>query len=297
MTTPTDITPVELPAVPAAETEDAPEAAPSRGWSDYDLSTFDGEDYEGFFEPGHVEAARAMSDFYGGSAKTAQETADARLAEMQSQADYYKSAWTESLRADDPERYKTLEERAAAAEAETARQMEIVKSLSTEQEAQKTAYAERAAAEGDRYMSWLEAQYDTQLKADQESGGHVIASAIELNAELGVEPHVALDIGFEFGLEGLAELAEVIEKGYSPENAVELVKRLHASKPLPAAKPVVAPVKAPTPKVVHSPAAKDSPDAPPAPVRRTPSEGSHGGDGQWSASIDIAQELFNTFRP
>ena len=171
--------------------------------------------------------------------------------ELRKQAEYHQGLWQQMLRDDDPKKYAGLEDQIEKLQADLRNRQQIVDQIQEERDIVKQQFDDHATKSNAQYLAWVEKKWHDNLQADSQAGSPVLESAEEMIIELQFDPDDALELGFNYGLEAMAEAADFCAKGMKPEDAYALAKRIYSSF-------VEEPEAAPEPEPVaeHSPSAE-----------------------------------------
>ena len=150
-----------------------------------------------------------------------------QVEDWQTRANHHKALWERMLREDDPDKYSEYEQKLAEQKADLARRQKVIEELSNERDTWKGQFEDHSTKSNEQYLAFVERKWEDNLKEDRDAGGNVLASAEDLVVELGFDPDTALELGFRHGLLAMAEAAELVEKGLSPDDALTLAKKMH----------------------------------------------------------------------
>ena len=281
-----------------AEPEIAPEPEASGDVetpsTDYDFGLvfaedFDAEQVPDSYRPGIATVREAW--------QTQQQAYEKAFDELREQIAYHQNLWQQVLREDDPKKYAGLESKIEKLEADIRNRQTIIDQLQQERDTVRQQFDDHATKSNAQYLSWVEKKWHDNLEADRDAGGPVLQSAEEMVIELQFDPDEALELGFDYGLEAMAEAADFCAKGMKPEDAYALAKRIYSSF---ADEPEQAP--AAEPEVQHSPSADLTESSV---THRAPERAPKGRDNSLSSftsdSLDsflhsTAQDLFSDIR-
>lgn len=276
-----------------AEPEIAPDSEASGG-TDYDFGLvfaddFDSEQVPDSYRPGISTVREAWQN--------QQKEYEKVFNDLREQVSYHQNLWQQVLRDEDPKKYSGLETEIEKLQADVKNRQAIIDQLQRERDIVKQQFDDHATKSNEQYLTWVEKKWHDNLAEDSQSGSPVLQSAEEMVIELQFDPDEALELGFNYGLEAMAEAADFCAKGMKPEDAYALAKRIYSSF---ADEPEQAPIVAP--EVQHSPSADLTESSV---THRAPERAPKGRDNSLSSftsdSLDsflhsTAQDLFSDIR-
>jgi hypothetical protein len=217
--------------------------------------------------------------------------------DLRDQVSYHQNLWQQVLRDEDPKKYSGLETEIEKLQADVKNRQAIIDQLQQERDIVQKQFDDHATKSNEQYLTWVEKKWHDNLAEDSQAGSPVLQSAEEMVIELQFDPDEALELGFNYGLEAMAEAADFCAKGMKPEDAYALAKRIYSSF---ADEPEQAP--AAEPEVQHSPSADLTESSV---THRAPERAPKGRDNSLSSftsdSLDsflhsTAQDLFSDIR-
>jgi len=276
-----------------AEPEIAPEPEASAS-VDYDFGLvfaddFDSEQVPDSYRPGISTVREAWQN--------QQKEYEKVFNDLRDQVSYHQNLWQQVLRDEDPKKYSGLETEIEKLQADVKNRQAIIDQLQQERDIVKQQFDDHATKSNEQYLTWVEKKWHDNLAEDSQVGSPVLQSAEEMVIELQFDPDEALELGFNYGLEAMAEAADFCAKGMKPEDAYALAKRIYSSF---ADEPEQAPVA--EPEVQHSPSADLTESSV---THRAPERAPKGRDNSLSSftsdSLDsflhsTAQDLFSDIR-
>jgi rubrerythrin len=200
---------------------------PAQVDDDYDFGSVFAEDYDAAGVP---ERYRSVATSVYENVKAMREQYANQLKEMQEQARYHQNLWEQLLREDNPQKFRGLEDQIEKLQMDINNRQKIIDGLTEERDQIRSDFDKHATASNEQYLAYVERKWMDDLTKDRDEGeGVVLKSAEEMVVELQFDPDEALELGFTFGLEAMAEAADFVEKGMSPEHAYNLTKRIYSS--------------------------------------------------------------------
>jgi hypothetical protein len=276
--------------VEAAPVEETAEEAP--GEEEFDFSDYDFADIEGVpdrYRPA-VEAAQAY-------VTKIREELTARVEDLTNKADYHRELWERMLREDDPSKYDEYKKQIEALELDIRNRGRVIEELTQERDILQSQYETHASKSNEQYLTYVQKKWQSELEADAQAGGPILQSAEDLIVELNFDPDEALELGFVHGIEAMAEAADLVSKGLSPDDALVLAKKMYTR----GVEVAATPTEPEQPTATHSPAADILDDdefrAPEAVASNDrPARFTFDPDGLRGLLSDIGNDLFNDKR-
>ena len=161
--------------------------------------------------------------------ETRRTTAREQMAEVEKQAQRHRELWQQLLRDENPERFSEFEQQLRDLKIESENRQRIIDALTEERDAVQSQFKEHTTQSNEQYLTWVEKKWHDNLVADAGEGNPVLKSAEEMIVELQFDPDDALELGFNYGIEAMAEAADFCFKGMQPQDAYDLAKRIYSS--------------------------------------------------------------------
>ena len=199
--------------------------------------------------------------------ETRRTAAQEQMAAAEQQAQRHRELWQQLLRDENPERFSEFEQQLRDLKLEVENRQRVIDSLTEERDAVQSQFREHTTQSNEQYLTWVEKKWHDNLVSDAGEGSPVLQSAEEMIIELQFDPDDALELGFNYGLEAMAEAADFCQKGMKPQDAYELAKRIYSSFVEETVAPAAPPVEEAA--ATHSPAA-DLAEPEVAPQSRAP---------------------------